>query len=486
MEKKHFKKAFICLIAALLAMVLPATQLGAAEANIAGGTAVTVPAGSARFSFDVTLKGPSEAFASLQFYVSYDRDSLTLDGFTVNPALSSQLERFETTDGGAQVTSLAFSGGSNKVQLDSSEIRLATLSFAIKGASASSELRTSIRVYNMRMIEVYQVTLDVGGKKVYDFRTDSEPVSGDLSVAVTRAAAGSEAPTSDQTTSTPPGGSISDGGNDTTTTTTTTNQSSNDDDDNGDDGDDGNGGVDLPEGATTGPDGSISIPRGSGGATITLPDGRTLDVPGGYVMIPDASQPFGYAIVFDNPFIDVHESDWFYGDVEYVYVNELFNGTSATEFSPGIDVTRGMLITVIGRLSGVRQADYQGESFEDVAAGAYYAPYVKWGMENGVVLGVGENRYEPDRAIKREELVTILSRYAGLSGGVSLPQERELIAFADEDEISGYAKEAVAEMYRAGIINGRAEGVIAPTDTATRAEMAAMIHRFALAIGWTR
>ncbi|MDR1060237.1 MAG: S-layer homology domain-containing protein, partial [Clostridiales bacterium] len=238
----------------------------------------------------------------------------------------------------------------------------------------------------------------------------------------------------------------------------------------------------APPGTSYGDDGRITIPAGSDGATLTLPDGSTIFVPGGYTMIPDDAQPGGYAIVFDNPFTDVSESDWFYGDVEYVFTRGLFKGTSATEFAPHMDVTRGMLITVLGRLHGVNEAEHQGASFDDVAPGAYYAAYVKWGFDNGLVLGVGENRYEPDRAIKREELAAIFSRYAAFIN-FEMPATREAPAFADEDEISGYAKEAIGQMYRAGIINGMGDDVIAPGAAATRAQMAAMVHRFALLVG---
>ena len=223
------------------------------------------------------------------------------------------------------------------------------------------------------------------------------------------------------------------------------------------------------------------IPGGGAAGIVTI-GGKAYTMPEGFTAVPDASQPLGYAFVFESPFKDVQASDpdaWFYGDVAFVYLNGIFVGTSADEFSPNAPITRGQLITALGRLEGVDASQFGESPFTDVAAGEYYAPYVQWGSENGIVLGTGEGLFEPDRNITREEMFTIFMRYADFLG-VELPQTRQVVQFADEDQIEAYAKEPLETMYRAGIVEGSGENNINPKGIATRAEAAAIIHRLAI------
>ena len=182
-----------------------------------------------------------------------------------------------------------------------------------------------------------------------------------------------------------------------------------------------------------------------------------------------------------NPFIDVKEGDWFYGDVEYVVTNGLFNGTGGNTFSPKITMTRGMVVTVLGRLAGIDIADYAGESFGDVDTAQYYAPYVKWAADKGIVNGVGDNKFAPDSDISRQDLAVILARYAEIMG-LTMKQTLQNVVFVDSDAIAEYAVDAVGMMVRAGVINGKDDGSFDPTASATRAEVAAMLHRFCEAI----
>jgi len=180
------------------------------------------------------------------------------------------------------------------------------------------------------------------------------------------------------------------------------------------------------------------------------------------------------------PFDDVHAGDWFYDDVVYVYENSLMNGTGASKFSPDSSLTRGMIVTILGRQSGVDQSSYPSCVFRDVDNKIYYAPYIEWGRQNDIVLGVGNNEFEPDRAVTRQELTAIIHRYADFAG-FTLPETRPYVQFLDEKDIAAYAKDPVVALFSAGVINGKQGNLFDPTGTATRAEAAAMLHRFLVA-----
>ena len=182
-----------------------------------------------------------------------------------------------------------------------------------------------------------------------------------------------------------------------------------------------------------------------------------------------------------NPFTDVFEGDWFYDDVKFVHQNGLFAGTSANTFSPQMPMTRGMVVTVLGRLAVIDIADYSGVSFDDVDTAQWYAPYVKWAAELGIVSGVGNNNYAPDANISRQDLAVILYNYA-VKMGITLPETETATDFDDNSDIADYAAAAVTAMQKAGIINGKPGNLFDPTGIATRAEVAAMLHRFVEAV----
>ena len=178
-----------------------------------------------------------------------------------------------------------------------------------------------------------------------------------------------------------------------------------------------------------------------------------------------------------NPFTDVRTGDWFYADVAYVVQQELFNGTSATSFSPNLPMTRGMLVTVLGRMAGIDPDDYRGASFSDVDENQYYAPYVKWAADMGIVTGIGDNRFAPDANISRQDLAVILNNYADKMGIIMMLTLQNVV-FTDSDDIAAYATDAVSKLVAAGVISGRDDGSFDPLGNATRAEVAAMLHRF--------
>ncbi|MDR2089422.1 MAG: S-layer homology domain-containing protein [Clostridiales Family XIII bacterium] len=185
----------------------------------------------------------------------------------------------------------------------------------------------------------------------------------------------------------------------------------------------------------------------------------------------------GYDPAWENPFSDVKESDWFYGDVEFVHVNGLFSGTSATTFGPNARMTRGMLVTVLGRLHGVETNTRSAISFSDVAVDKYYANYVAWAKNAGIVDGTGGGKFAPDAEISRQDMAVILSRYVDFAKK-NFPVTLQYSIFADESAIADYAKNAVQTMYSGGILNGKPENKFDPQGDATRAEVAAMLHRF--------
>ncbi|MDR1299771.1 MAG: S-layer homology domain-containing protein, partial [Oscillospiraceae bacterium] len=202
---------------------------------------------------------------------------------------------------------------------------------------------------------------------------------------------------------------------------------------------------------------------------ITQPDGAFREVSSNYTIFTDGS------VRWNSVFGDVPDNEWYCGDVEYVYENKLFAGTAPGEFSPGMIANRAMLATVLWRRAGSPSSS-EG-AFRDVDAGSYYYDAVNWAAENGIVNGVGEGRFDPNADITREQLATLIYRYAALTD-TDLSDIRPYDRFSDADNISGYAGEAIKALYCAGIISGRPNGVFDPQGKATRAEVAAMIHRF--------
>lgn len=171
-------------------------------------------------------------------------------------------------------------------------------------------------------------------------------------------------------------------------------------------------------------------------------------------------------------FGDVPQTSWFADAVKYVSENKLMNGTSTTAFSPNENMSRAMLVTVLYRMSGeTAEAD---SSFGDVSASAYYAAAVSWASSEGIVNGTDSGMFSPDLSITREQLAAMLYRYAG-EPSVSA----DLSAYTDAVSISPYAEKAVEWCVAKGILSGKSATRLAPQDTATRAECAAMLQRFA-------
>ena len=177
-----------------------------------------------------------------------------------------------------------------------------------------------------------------------------------------------------------------------------------------------------------------------------------------------------------NPFTDISEKDWFYGDVMFVYENGLMLGTSKTLFSPHGTAMRGMMATILWRMEG-SPVPKGKNSFTDVEAGKWYADAITWTTENGIFAGYGKDKFCPDDPITREQLAAIFYRYADYKG-YDLTVKGDLDKFKDADKITDYAKAAMQWAVGSGLVKGKSGNLLDPQGTATRAEIAAMLHRF--------
>lgn len=181
-------------------------------------------------------------------------------------------------------------------------------------------------------------------------------------------------------------------------------------------------------------------------------------------------------------FTDV-SGHWAESDIRYVTEKGLFNGMSATTFEPYSNMTRAMFVTVLSRLGDKVDQKWSipcdnPMKFDDVPDGMWYSDAVAWAGGAGVVNGMGENMFAPDAAVTREQMAVMIVNFAALAG-TELPKTKDATDFTDEASINGWAKDAVHAAQQAGIINGRDSGAFDPQATATRAEVAAILHRFA-------
>lgn len=175
-------------------------------------------------------------------------------------------------------------------------------------------------------------------------------------------------------------------------------------------------------------------------------------------------------------FTDVSKNDWFYDDVQFVVENGLFNGTSNTTFSPNAAMNRAMLVTVLYRLEGEPKVTGSSD-FTDVASNQWYTDAVIWATKHEIVNGYGNGKFGPTDSITREQMAAILYRYAQYKN-YSVRAANSLTDYSDYTQISAYALKALKWANAEGLINGRTATTLAPQGTATRAEVAAILHRF--------
>lgn len=201
---------------------------------------------------------------------------------------------------------------------------------------------------------------------------------------------------------------------------------------------------------------------------------------------------FGVGYKTDTPQFTDTATHWAKNDIDFVAARGLLSGTGNNQFSPNTSMTRGMFVTALGRLAGMNPDSYKTGKFTDVKEDAYYAPYVNWAADKGIVNGTSDTTFAPDQAVTRQEMAVIMANYAKAMG-YTVPKTRAAATFTDNGSIASWAAEAVKSMQMAGVINGKDAGRFDPTGTAARAEVAATLHRYvelvidpATAQGWTQ
>ena len=200
---------------------------------------------------------------------------------------------------------------------------------------------------------------------------------------------------------------------------------------------------------------------------------------------PEIIPPPPDILIVENPFSDVSSEHWFYDDVLFVFsryimgatgIDHNITGANNMLFSPNAALTRGMIVTILHRMEGT-PISTAANPFADVAANTWYFDAVVWAAAAGIVTGVAEGRFDPGANITRQDLAVIFVRYARYTNTNLLPIN-SFSAFSDQSAISAYAIPSVRQAVQSGIMGGTADNRFAPHDNATRAQTAAMIHRF--------
>ena len=181
------------------------------------------------------------------------------------------------------------------------------------------------------------------------------------------------------------------------------------------------------------------------------------------------------------PFRDVSKRDWYYDDVVYVYRKGYMDGMSSTRFGGELNTTRGQIVTILWRLTGEPRATKRNP-FTDVSSSQYYYDAISWAYDAGVVDGFDAYTFKPDQNVTREQLAAILYRYAKYMN-LSTSGSAYLAKYRDADKIANWAYDAMAWANYRGLINGTSATRIDPKGYATRAQIAAILHRFAVEYG---
>lgn len=247
-------------------------------------------------------------------------------------------------------------------------------------------------------------------------------------------------------------------------------------------------------GGSISPSGSVSVREG-GDKTFTitpdsgyrisyvLADGKRVGAVESYTF-EDVQKGHTIEAVFakenpsrgGNPFTDVKESDWFYGDAMFVYEKGLMSGTSAAAFEPNANTTRAQMAAIFCRLDGSPAVEGRN-NYTDVEYGSWYYDAVTWARQSGVMSGYGNNLFGPNDPVTRQQLAAMFCNYANYKG-YDVTAAGGLSGFTDGGEISPWAQDAVKWAVGIGLMNGKGGGILDPQGTATRAEVAAMLHNF--------
>lgn len=194
--------------------------------------------------------------------------------------------------------------------------------------------------------------------------------------------------------------------------------------------------------------------------------------------VPDSGTQISEKVSAELPFADVNAGDWFYDAVKYAYENGIFSGTGADSFNPNGGMTRAMFVTVLGRFAGIDPAKYSGATmFKDVVASAYYAPYVAWAAEKEITLGTTNQYFDIYGLVTRQQMAVFAERFfKAYSISYSQGADNQKTP-SDLSTVSPFARDAVLNLYRAGVFQGDANGNFNPKSTATRAAAAAVLKR---------
>ena len=232
---------------------------------------------------------------------------------------------------------------------------------------------------------------------------------------------------------------------------------------------------------------------GEGTLTVTDANGKPVALTdlgsGKYTFkMPSAKVSVGFKTTADQPcdggkdcpsapFTDVDTAKWYHLSVDYVLTHKMMNGVSSRAFAPNANLTRGMLVQILYNLEGKPKGT--AANFSDVQADAWYAEAVGWAASNKVVTGYADGTFRPNAAVTREQAAAILYRYAQSKGiDVSVGENTNILSYVDVQQASEYAIPALQWAVGAGVLNGKNGGRLAPTGTATRAEIAAIMQRW--------
>ena len=213
--------------------------------------------------------------------------------------------------------------------------------------------------------------------------------------------------------------------------------------------------------------------------TITFKLRNTVVIPGGSDTPSTPTEPEKP----EFPFTDVTTDHPFYEDIKYVYEKGLMQGVSEDIFQSATTTTRGMIATILYRMEG-EPAVKNASSFKDVADGMFYSNAVAWAAANGIVNGYADGTFQPDQTISREQMAAILYRYAQYKGcDVSVGEDTNILSYTDAAQVAEYAIPAFQWAVGAGIINGTTASTLSPKGSATRGQVAAILHRYCEWIG---
>ncbi|UHR02810.1 S-layer homology domain-containing protein [Peptoniphilus sp. GNH] len=175
----------------------------------------------------------------------------------------------------------------------------------------------------------------------------------------------------------------------------------------------------------------------------------------------------------DN-FTDI-EGHWAKEAIKYVVNKGYFQGVNDREFAPNKGITRGQLVTVLGRILNIDKTAFKSNNFKDVKADAYYAPYIAWAESVGITKGRGNGSFDPDKEITREEMAVMMVKFLKLSGK-KINVKGTASAFKDDTNIESWAKDAVVEMAKLGLVKGMEDGSFSPKTQFTRAQVAQILY----------